>query len=276
MRRFNTWTLLALACCWPALALAHVQLLPDKEPQQVFAGQARKISVVWQNAGIQPIDAEIRMRIFQTTSATAVQLGESSWKELHVLPGQTILESAQVNFPAVKAKTKFLIQWLENSNQLLGVTTVLVYPTNLLMELRPLAGDKAVGIFDPQNELKPLLRNLKIDFEDMGNLKLENFSGRLAIVGPFRSKNQIHAHLAKEIKSLAKKGVAVVWIQPPVKDREIKPSFYCVPEKRTGVVIVQPDLVSDLAENPQSQLNLIYFCKLALNPRPLVLPDLPP
>jgi hypothetical protein len=49
-----------------------------------------------------------------------------------------------------------------------------------------------------------------------------------------------------------------------------------VQKKQTAVVVVQPELVDDLAENPQSQLNLIYFCHLALNPQPPVLPGLPP
>ena len=47
---------------------------------------------------------------------------------------------------------------------------------------------------------------------------------------------------------------------------KIKPSFYVVSEGKGAVVVVQADLVRDFSENPKSQLNLIYFCKLALNP----------
>jgi hypothetical protein len=276
MKLVNTWILLALACCWPNVAPAQLQLLPDKEPQQVFAGDARKITVVWHNAGDQPADAEIHMRIFQTSSVTVVQLGENLWKKLQVLPRQTILESAQLDFPAVKAETKFLVQWLENSNHVFGTTTVLVYPTNLLAELQPLADGKAIGVFDPQNELKPLLKNLQIDFEDLGNLELENFSGKLAIIGPFRSKTQIHAGLTEEIESLAKKGTGIVWIQPPDSSEKLQPSFYLVPKGPGTIVVTQTALVSDLPAKPQSQLNLLYFCELALNPQPPVLPDSSP
>jgi hypothetical protein len=49
-----------------------------------------------------------------------------------------------------------------------------------------------------------------------------------------------------------------------------------VPEKQIAIVVVQPELVADLANNPQSQLNLIYFCKLALHPQPPALPDFSP
>jgi hypothetical protein len=81
--------------------------------------------------------------------------------------------------------------------------------------------------------------------------------------------------LAPAIQKIARKGVAVVWIQPPLglKDR-LKPSFYVVPEGRNAIVAVQPALVSNLPDNPQSQRNLLYFCKLALAPEVLSLTDL--
>jgi len=47
------------------------------EPQQVFAGEARKIAVIWHNPGEKAIEASLRTRLFQTSSATAVRLSES-------------------------------------------------------------------------------------------------------------------------------------------------------------------------------------------------------
>jgi hypothetical protein len=49
-----------------------------------------------------------------------------------------------------------------------------------------------------------------------------------------------------------------------------------VPKNQNVVVVVQPELVANFPENPRSQLNLIYFCNLALNPQPPVLPVLSP
>jgi hypothetical protein len=286
MRWLNTWLLLGIAC-WPSMVWAELQLLTGGETPCVFVGEARKIASVWHNNGDQIFEGEIRTRIFQTSSATAVQLGEMPWKKLQVLPHQTIVESARLDFPPVKAETKFLVEWLETTNHVIGKTEVLVYPTNLLAKLKPLVGDEPLGAFDPQNQLKPLLKNLKIDFVNLETSDLENFSGKLAIIGPFQSKAQMRDGLAKQIQALAKKNVAVVWLQPPPEpsprpsptrwEREkLQPSFYSVPEKQIAVVIVQPDLVADLAGNPQSQLNLIYFSKLALHPQPTALPDLSP
>ena len=275
MKAFNPWLLLGIICCWSSTALAQLQLLHDQQPQSVFAGDARKITVVWSNAGNEAVDAEIRTRLYQTSSATAVQLGETLWKKLQILPQQTIIESAPFDFPAVKAETRFLVKWLENTNRVVGTTEVLVYPTNLLSELKLLTSGNSFGVFDPNNQLKPLLKNLGVDFVDLGNSELEKFQGKLAIIGPFDSKAQMREGLAQVIRQIARKGVSVVWIQPPsaLMDK-IKPSFYIVPEGKGAVVVVQPDLVSNLPDNPKSQFNLIYFCKLALNPMPFSLPDL--
>jgi hypothetical protein len=258
-----------------AAAVPQLQIVTNSVPQNAFCDGQRNISVTFRNSGDGTFDGEIRCKIFQATSATAVLLDDFAWKILQVLPGQTVIESAPIHFPPVKAKTKFLIQWLEESNSP-GTTEVLVYPTNLLTELRSLADNKPIGIFDPQNRLKPLLKNLRIDFEDLAELGLTNFTGKLAIVEPFRTKSDIPDDWVNKIKALAQKNVGIVWVQSPDKSDKLKPSFDSVPEKDVAVVIVQPDLVSDLAENPQSQLNLIYFCKWALNPQPSTLLELTP
>ena len=141
MKSHNTWLLLGIACCWPGAARAQLQLLPDQEPQRVFAGEARKITVTWHNAGDKAVDAEMRIRLYQTSSATAAPLSEKAWRKIEILPGQTVLESASLDFPAVNAETRFLIQWLEGTNQVVGRTEGQVYPTNLLAELKTLLGE---------------------------------------------------------------------------------------------------------------------------------------
>ena len=268
-----------IACCWPWAAFAQLQLLPDQQPQRVFAGDARKIAVVWHNAGDNTAEAEIRARISQTSSATAIRLGEAPWKKLQVLPRQTVLESARLDFPPVKAETKFLVQWLEGSNSIIGKTEVLVYPTNLLHELKLLVdeGEKNFGVLDPKNQLKLALKSSAVKFVDLAEIRLDDFSGKLAIIGPCGPDDPEWNGLANRISKLAQKGTPVVWIQSPPKKRDkIQPSFYIVSQNRAVVVVVQPELTADLPDNPQSQLNLIYFCKLALNPLPPALPDLSP
>ena len=128
---------------------------------------------------------------------------------------------------------------------------------------------------DPNNELKQLLKQNHVGFLNLGEMSLEDFQGKLAIIGPFSTKAQMREGLAQTIQKIAQKGVGVVWIQPPPGPKDqIKPSFYIVPEGKGSIVVVQADLVARLPENPKSQLNLVYFCKLALNPVPFSLLDL--
>lgn len=283
MMSLNTWGLAVMVCCWANLAGARLEMVSNAAPESIFCGPQKQISVTFHNAGGQDVDGQIRTRIYQTTSASAVSIGEQPWKKLQVLPGQTVLESARLDFPAVNAETLFLIQWIADSNRVLGTTSVLVYPTNLFQTLQPFLGKRNFGVFDPDNQLKPLLKMNGISFADLGEMRLDDFSGKLAIIGPFQSKTQVPQGLGDRIKAIARRNVAVVWIQPPVPElrparvgwerEKLQPSFYCVQKKETAVVIVQPELIADLAENPQSQIALIYLCHLALDPKPPALPD---
>jgi hypothetical protein len=206
-------------------------------------------------------------------------VNELPWKSLQMLPGQTVVESAFLDFPIVKAETRFLVQWLDGTNKVAGITEVFVYPTNLLEQLKPLAGESetGLGVLDPSKQLKLLLKKLAFKFVDFEETDLDLFSGKLAIVGPCDPGDSEGTGLGGRIGRLAKKGVAVVWIQsPPRKRARVWPSFYSVPENRASVIVVQPELIADLSGNPQSQLNLIYFCQLALHPQPPALPDLAP
>jgi hypothetical protein len=279
---------LAAYCLWFggcfAAAGINLQFLPGAEPPCVFGAGLREISLIVSNADNARFDGRIHAQIFQASSATALSLGEIPWKRLQVLPRQTVLESARLDFPAVKAETCFLVQWRDDSGQVLGSTSVLVYPADLFSTLRSQLCETNFGVLDPDNQLKPLLKARDVSFKDLGEMKLDDFCGRLAIIGPFASPAQVPEGLANRIKAIAKKNVAVVWIQPPAPpsasrplgwEREkIQPSFYCIQKSQTAVVIVQSALVSRLAENPQSQVALIYFCGLALAPQPLALPDL--
>lgn len=259
-------------------ARGELQVVPTSEPLRVFAGTMRPLTVVWQNPGDVANSAEVRMRLLQTTSATTTTLGEWPWKKLQVLSGQTITERATLDFPVVKAETRFLIKWLEDSNRVFGTTEVLVYPTNLLAELKSLAGaGQAVGVFDPGNVLKPLLKFTGVKFEDLEASGISTFCGTLAIIGPFASRQQMAGDLTERIEKLARKGAGVVWLYPSPGPRDkLQASIQTVLIGAGAVVIGQAQLVADLANRPQAQLNLIHFCRLARDPQPPQLPKLNP
>jgi len=273
--------MLLLAIFWNVAVVAspQLQLVGGAEPQSVFSGDKESISIRWRNVGSAADETEIRFRIMQLTSATAVFVKEGLWKKLRTVPGQTVLETADVEFPAVKAETHFVVQWIDGSSNVLGATEVLAYPTNLLAELGLLMdhADGGLGVFDPDNQLKPSLKNLNLGFVDLENTVLENFRGKLAVIGPFDSKTAGRAITTAQIKALSENGVVVVWVQSVARNsrsaEEVpRPSFYSVAAGRVATVIAQPEMVANLPRNPRSQLNLIYFCKIALRPQPTFLP----
>jgi hypothetical protein len=250
-------------------ATGQPQLVTNETPQKVFAGRARQISVTWKNSATESLQVDLHTRIYQTSSATAVRVEDSPWKKLQILPGQTVLETAQFDFPSVRGETPFLLQWLDAANKVLGKTEVLVYPPDLLKDLKDLIGDEPLGIYDPQNQLKPELKAVSVEYFDLEDLEFERFDGKLAIIGPMNSTAQMGERFTGRLKALAQRGVAVVWLQPvPEQHAELRPSFYTVREGKGAVVVVQPSLVPNLSDNPQSQLNLLRLARLAVNPEP--------
>ncbi len=276
-RRYASQSL-SLACfvvqAFSSGAWAQLQVLPANPPSQVFAGKARPIAITLHNPSHQPIEADLRAHVYQATSATAAPLYERPWKALTVLPGQTVLETAALVFPAVRAETPFLVQWLDGTNIVLGKTEVRVFPTNLLARLQTLSGEAPLGVFDPADQLKPLLRPLAVPFQDLAEDGTGKFPGRLALFGPFTSVSQMRASLANDLRVLAKRGVAVVWLLPPPSERTpLKPSFHLVCEQGSAIVVAQHSLVEHLVEDPKAQLNLLHLAELALNPVAFDLPE---
>ena len=256
----------------PALS-AQLAVVAKPEPQNVFGGAPHKINVTFHNAGTETITTNLDIQLFQTSSSTAVLLGQTPWKKLEVLPGQTVLESAEVNFPAVRAATRFQVQWAEGTNAIIGVTSVMVYPTNLLALLRVTAGEKPPGVLDPQNRLKPLLQKARVEFEDLGGREIDSFDGKLALLGPFTAADALGTDFGARVKKLAAKGVAVVWIPPPAANPDkLKPPFYVLPAGKGTIVVGQAELFSDLANDPLAQLRLLHLADLATHPQS---PELP-
>lgn len=250
-------------------AFGEPRLATNDTPQKVFAGHARQISVTWKNSATESLQVDLHTRLYQTSSATAVPVEDSPRKKLQILAGQTILETAQFDFPSVRAETPFLIQWLDAANKVLGKTEVLVYPPDLLKNLKELSGGEPLGLFDPQNQLKPLLTAIAVEYSDLEDLGIERFAGKLAIIGAVNSTAQTGERFTERLRAMAHRGVAVVWLQPEAEERaELRPSFYTVREGKGAVVVIQPALVANLSENPQSQLNLLCLARLAVKPEP--------
>jgi hypothetical protein len=251
------WTAAAVApgLLCPTIAFAQITIVSNEPPQAVFAGREQTIRVLFRNAGNEIAEVEVRTRLRQLCFGSAMPIGDAQlWKRLRVLPQQTVVEAYPVKFPFVRAATRFQIEWLG-----IGHTEVSVYPDDLLKKLGALAGEKPLALFDPDNQLRPVLKPAGVEFTD---LEVESSDARLAIVWSNA------AELPETVIKRVKNGMAAVWIR--------KPTGVAAHAVRlgTGIVVVAPtSSVSPLADSPMAQLNLIRSAELALEPEALRLPE---
>jgi len=262
---------------WPMTLLGQFEVPAQRMPQAVFGGGARQVTVVFRNRSDRDAEADIRIRILQASSGTVAPISQVPWKRLRILGGQTVLESATVTIPTVRAETRFVCQWIEASGRVLGKTDLFVFPDGLLKGLKPLLADGPIGVWEPEDRLIGLLKGAAIEVLDLQNSSLEDFRGRLAIIGPFSAQAQTPPELAGRLKKLAQKGVSIVWLLPPDSpQKEPMLSAIQIYDAGPGTVLVAgADLTPELPENPRSQLQLIRLAENALSPQPKPFPFLP-
>ena len=124
---------------------------------------------------------------------------------------------------------------------------MLVYPPNLLTNLKTLAGESGFGVFDLQNEIKPALSNAAVNFVDLEIAEWKNFTGQFAIVGPFTN-----TMVTEQMEAFVRKGGAVIWIPLATNALGVlKPSFEVKSHGRGTLVVVHAaDLVANLTDHP--------------------------
>jgi hypothetical protein len=253
-----------------ALDCPMPELIASSTSPEVFGGRLVRIQVQLRNPHDDALEIHGRIRRFQLASATAIPCGDSPWKAIRILPHQTILEPVTLEFPRVNAETRFLVHWLDGTNPPFGSTVVLVHPTNLLDQLKPwTTTGNGLGIWDSHEKLKPLLNERNLPFTDLEGTGTESFRGTLAIFLDHDADTRPSPWRAPAIKGMALKGVGVVWIRPPIeRSRPAQPSYRAIKLHTGSVVVAHPELVTDLAQRPESQLNLIALCRLAMTPEP--------
>ncbi len=260
----------ALAIMWPLwfanCALAQLQILTPEQPSAVFGGEMRAVQITFRNTGEHPIETPLKTRLFQLSSATRMPVGEvEPWKKLTVLGGQTVLETARLKFPEVRAITKFEVRWLDDADRAVGQTPVTVYPTNLLNQFSGLAGEKPPGILDPHGQLTPLLRALRVEFDDLTQgERIKTWRGPLAILGPFDVKQTPPREMTKRAHELARRGVNVLLL--PANYKRADSVVIIHPVGGARVVKASSDLVAGLATQPLAQEKLIELARLAVTP----------
>lgn len=251
----------------PGTLCAQLEIIPAKETPLLFAGKEQSIEIVFKNPTDKPILSEVHTQLFQASSASLMPTAPSKlWKQLQVLPRQTVIEKISVDVPAVRGITEFRVRFSENGIRI-GNLKVRAVPGDLLKQLSDLTGKIPVGIFDPDNQLKPLLQKNKVEFQDLENgAGFDGFTGKLAIIGPFRSQNSVPANLQKRIAAQREKPLAILWIQPPESKSDPLLPLYFVRNGQNNIAVVNATVIAGLAATPKSQLGLVHAAELALNP----------
>lgn len=246
-----------------------VQVVPSAAPQQLFGGGVRAVEVRFRNVAAEPVRVEVRLHLFQLTSATAAPVGGArAWKTLTVQPGQTVFESASVELPAVRAGTRFAARWLDAGGRLLGVTELWAHPENLLDALKLMAGGQPIGIVESKPGLQPMLlaRGLAV-IALQGADEWKDFRGRLAFVVAGPEAKQGELRLEPALLARVKEGLAVVWLQTPLATAPPAPQWVERVRVGGGAVLLAPASALDgLDRSAAAQLALVRFAELALAP----------
>ena len=136
---------------------------------------------------------------------------------------------------------------------------VSVYPNDLLKRLNALAGEQPLGVYDPDGQLKPLLKQVGVRLADF---EIEPVDSKLAIVWSSA------ASLPESISSRVKKGMSAVWIRSSTV-----PTTYAAHLGAGAVIVAPASTMRGLADSPLAQLNLLRDAELALDPDALRLPS---
>ena len=249
----------------PARAL---EVVPPPQGQHVFADGARAVEVRFRNPATELVLVALRVQLLQLTSATAVPVGgPRPWKQLALQPGQTVLENATLEFPKLRASTRFAVRWLGADDKVIGVTTLWVHPDSLLDTLKTVAGGQPVGLADDAGLLRKTLAARKIAVSDLHSPESWNeFRGRLALVTSKPATDGDELRLDAAALARAKDGLPLIWFRPPPKLAPPPPPLIeRLPFGRGTVVLAPTATLADLENSPAAQLALLRLVELALS-----------
>lgn len=266
-RRARVWPTEA-ALLIALISASALEVIPSAQPQHVFADGKRTVEVRLRNDGAETARMAVRLQLLQLTSATATPVGGArTWKTLIIMPDQTVLENAVIEFPKLRVSTRFAARWLAAEGKVLGVTEVWAHPDNLLDRLKLLAGEQPLGLSDATGALRPALVARGIPVSELNSAESwSEFRGRLAFVVSKPEASQGELRLDAGALARTKEGVAVVWFRPrPATSSPMPPLAERVTTGRGAVVLAPTSMLDKLDRSPAAQLTLVRLAELALS-----------
>ncbi|HEY1171966.1 MAG TPA: hypothetical protein VGH19_11395 [Verrucomicrobiae bacterium] len=237
---------------------------PVTQTQVVFVDRPAAVYQDIRNDEDRAVTESLRLKLLQSTSSTAAPIpGWEQKKQLVVPAKQTIKTTVELTLPKVTSPTRFRITWSSEVGALLGDTEIIGCPADLFAPLRKLSSREPVGIAgDSDNRLATLLRSQGCQVREVRNWEdmksnmalLVNVSGK----GKDDDLSRLAAQYAKEW------GGKVVWLVES-DSRSLTPEpAVCVFPHGQGTLVVGTGIgLSDLSQNPLSQLRLVWLVELA-------------
>ncbi len=268
--------LIRAALCWivwlNGTLAGHAAVAIIDQPAAVacFGDGRRVIQTQIHSSEDRSIEVDLRYRLHQSSGSTLVPLGGAkSWKTLTLTPNQTVVETLEVEFPSVRGETAFRIAWYDGETRL-GITPVIVFPAGLLQPLTVLAGETSLGLIDPEGRFSAALGALpRQELKEAEDVAAADIS--LILVAPMNKESR-PAGLAAALKKKASEGCLIVWIQPVSPPSVTLPAVHAIDEGSGRIVVATAATVSDLADSPRAQLNLVQLAELAAGKRRIELP----
>ncbi len=206
--------LLLLIC--PLPLAAQLAVSAEAAVQVVFSGEPAALVVLVGNGGRETLKGGVSTRIFQLSSATRIPLGEKQpWKELEVLAGQTVRENLELTFPVLAEPALYRVEFASAAGDPLGAVPVRACPRNALQILARWSGTRPVAVRDAGGKLDDLLKKNGVTTSDLtGEAATAEFRGPLAILRSADGTAAEKERLRGIADALARRGVAVLWLQP--------------------------------------------------------------
>ena len=244
-----------------SILAAEVRMLPAA-PTAVFGTGRVGLNVAFENLTEGAQELDVRTQILQASSSTVAPWSPPvSWKRLSLLPHQTVADQATVEFPTVRAETRFLVRFTREDTPL-GTAEVWVYPTNLLATLTTLLDGEPLLLVHAPAVLHDALVAAKVDCVATADAPLSRHS-KIALVG-LPSETAKDTAGAELVWKLASSKTGVIWLKPvSASEAAVQPSYQAFKVSSTVVVVAHSHSLTNLAADPWAQLRLVRMARLA-------------
>lgn len=246
---------IAALCLSASLLHAEDLTIPEGgKPMVVFTGREDTILVPFQNESEKSADIAVSLRLYQLTSSSAVPMGVATpWKTVTVPAGKTLLETATVNLPDVRALTVFRATFLSNDSEI-GRISILGLPAGSIREL--LKGE-AVGVFGGDGELGQFLTT-----EGVTTVSADDTNSKVVIAGPFFKDSTVPSDLNSRVQEWNARGASVILLLP---HRYFAKSDAAGLDFLTGVVRTKSGTVATADASNLTNLKQAAAAQLALH-----------